>query len=83
MRTENQKEAVLQHLSTGARLSAIVALHEYGCMRLAARVNELRKEGHVIETVMMTDGDKRWAEYKLNAGQPNAQPTALHHHTLS
>lgn len=65
MRTHNQKHQILSHLQTGARLSPIVALHEYGCMRLAARINDLRSEGHVIRTDIITDGDKRWAEYKL------------------
>jgi hypothetical protein len=41
------------------------ALNEVGTMRLAARVKELRDQGHVIESTMEKRNGKRFARYRL------------------
>ncbi len=38
-------------LKSGCELSAYEALHRFGCLRLAARIEELRKLGYNIETL--------------------------------
>ena len=43
-----QTERILRHLQMGMKLTPIEALTHYGCMRLAARVADLRKLGHRI-----------------------------------
>lgn len=59
-----QAKVILDHLLTGKPLTALDALNEYGCFRLAARIHELRKEGWDIEEVMVsTQGGKRHASY--------------------
>jgi biotin operon repressor len=40
-------------------------LDRYGCFRLAARIDELRKEGLDIETVTETRNGKKFARYVL------------------
>jgi len=65
MRTDNQKYQVLNYLQQGKTITPLEALDKFGCMRLASRINELRYEGYGINTILKSDGEKRWAEYQL------------------
>ena len=47
-RHARQKDKVLSHLQTGAPLTQDQARAEYGVMRLASRISELKKAGHII-----------------------------------
>lgn len=69
---ENEKTAatqcdrILQHLKTGATITAIEALNMFGCFRLAARIADLRKKGNEIVTDKVTTGTgKHVAQYRL------------------
>jgi len=57
---------VLDHLRS-APITPMEALDAYGCFRLAARIYELRKDGHQIVTVMTPamSNRKRYATYHL------------------
>ncbi len=44
----SQKEDILRCLNGGFKLTPLDALKLFGCMRLAARINDLRKDGHEI-----------------------------------
>lgn len=66
MRLTNQKYQILNHLQSGKKITPLEALDQFGCMRLASRISELRDEGYPIETKMMSNKDKRWAEYSLD-----------------
>lgn len=55
---------ILNHLNT-APITAMEALNQYGCFRLAARINDLRMEGHHIHTEITMKNGKRFAEYHL------------------
>lgn len=46
----SQKDRVLAALQAGRRISPLDALRLFGTFRLAARISELRQEGHPIET---------------------------------
>ena len=46
-------------------LTAYVALSTVGCLRLAARIKDLRDEGHNIVTEMVRDNGKRYAGYYI------------------
>lgn len=61
----SQCEDILSHLKR-APISAIEALNSYGCFRLAARIKDLRGQGHDIETrdLDLPNG-KTVAEYHL------------------
>jgi hypothetical protein len=64
------KEEIMRRLHRGETLTRRDALLEFGCGRLAARINELRDEGHPIETTMVdvksADGSTaRVARYSL------------------
>lgn len=61
-----QKQTLLKHLKRKS-ISPFEALLVYGISRLAARVEELRKDGHPIKTNMKTDENgKRYARYVLS-----------------
>jgi hypothetical protein len=64
-RNPSQAKEILDHLESGKPLTAISALTNFGCFRLAARIFELRKEGHDIHEVTIEHGGKRYAEYYI------------------
>lgn len=45
----SQTEQILAHLKT-APITPIIALNRYGCLRLAARIAELRAAGYPISS---------------------------------
>lgn len=48
-----QCDQVLAHLKTGAYITQSEALERYGIARLAPRIEELKKRGYNITTVMI------------------------------
>ena len=64
-RYSNQKQKILHHLERFGSISPLEALQHYGCMRLAAQILELKKDGVEIVTTMRQKDDKQWAEYWL------------------
>lgn len=68
---DSQSKMILRYLETRKRgLTPLDALEKFGCMRLSARIHDLRQEGHEIETYMeeevYDDGTKkRYARYFL------------------
>jgi hypothetical protein len=69
---ETQKSKILAHLRKGT-LTAKYAEDNYGIMRLASRIGELKKDGHDITTEMIKvrtrwgSGFTRVARYRLEA----------------
>lgn len=63
MKTQNQK--ILSYLKSGKSLTPITALNKFGCFRLAARISDLRKDGHSIFTDTITKNKKTFASYKM------------------
>ncbi len=67
-----QNERILRHLQDVGQITSMEAMQDYGIMRLASRVNDLRKEGHPIITEVVEGhnryGEKtRWARYRMGA----------------
>lgn len=60
-----QTEMIRTHLENGRDITPLEALDQYGCFRLAARIDELRKAGLDIETITETRNGKKYARYKL------------------
>ena len=65
----SQKTEIRAHLERGLSISPRLALHSYGCFRLAARVQDLRAEGMPIQSRLITSAGKRFAVYWLEAGR--------------
>ena len=62
----SQNADILRHLKTEGSITPLQALHNYGCMRLAARVNDLRDKGHSIDAVIVeVSKGKRVARYSI------------------
>ncbi len=64
--THNEK--ILRHMDKFGNITAAKAATHFGCWRLAARIGELRAQGHNIETEMVTNGRVRYARYRLVKG---------------
>ena len=61
-----QAAAILKMLQAGRKITPLHALNEIGCFRLGARIWDLKRAGHKIETAMVTnEHGVRFAEYSL------------------
>ena len=62
-----QTEAVLDYLNQYGSITPLDALREIGCFRLAARIHDLEKQGHVIprSTITVT-GKKTGRKVKIS-----------------
>ena len=70
MSSMNKTKAVLQWLQTGAGISSMEAIKQFGATRLSAIIFNLKKRGYNIETVMCDGRDRfgnpmRFARYYL------------------
>ena len=74
--TNTQSGMILRDLLEGKKITPISAIKDYHCMRLAARILDLRKDGHDITTTIVHSGDKQWAEYKMAQANDN-QPAPV------
>tara|TARA_R110000764_G_scaffold6456_2_gene24229 strand:+ start:94 stop:294 length:201 start_codon:yes stop_codon:yes gene_type:complete len=64
----SQTKEILNILKSGRTLTALDALRECGCMRLAARILEIRDMGYDVLTTTIAANGKRFAGYKLIEG---------------
>ena len=62
----SHESAILTHLKSGRPITALDALRLYGCMRLAARVYDLKCSGNdIVARTRHLKGGKKVAEYVL------------------
>ncbi len=61
----NQSAQILSHLQSGKSITPKDALQLFGCFRLAARIKDLRDEGHAIQMTFEDNGTSRYARYSL------------------
>lgn len=62
----DQNAHILVHLQDKGPITPLEALSLYGCFRLGARIWDLKKRGHDIQTTMIRVGGKSVAQYSLN-----------------
>lgn len=60
-----QANQILSALKRGEKLTPLQALRKYGCMRLAARIKDLRDAGYEINTTLTRTQGSRVARYSL------------------
>ncbi len=67
---ESQNEKVKEYLVGGKTITPLEALHLFGCLRLGARIWDLRrKQGLPIVTeIVKGEQGKHYAKYSLPAG---------------
>jgi hypothetical protein len=61
--TESQNTAIRNHLRNGDSITPLDALFLFGCLRLSARIKDLRDKGEPIQMQMVKDGKKHYARY--------------------
>ncbi len=67
MNLASQSDAILKHLQSGKHLTPLEALQRFGCMRLGARIWDLKKEGHDISSQLVElPNGKRVASYRMS-----------------
>jgi len=64
-----QSERILMYLQENGSITPLDALREIGCMRLGARIYDLKRRGIAIERTMETHtgryGTTHYARYRL------------------
>lgn len=66
MNENSQNACIAIWLKQGNTITPLEALQKFGCFRLGARIADLRKAGYNIETKMVEQNGKRFAQYRLN-----------------
>jgi hypothetical protein len=59
----SQNKQILSYLQKGGKITPLQALNKFGCFRLASRISDLCKDGHVIDRKMVVRNGKRVAQY--------------------
>lgn len=65
LREGSQCDLILDHLSHGRTLTPIQALDLFGSFRLAARIDQLRNRGHLIDCEIIEENGKSFASYSI------------------
>ena len=68
----SQRTEILQSLREGP-ITPLEALDKHGCLRLAARIEELRQAGHQVVTHMVKQDGKTFAQYVLTKERKNGR----------
>lgn len=63
--TKTQTQQVLAHLETGASITPLEALKLFDCLRLGARIYDLRRRGFPIKTRTIHENGKHFASYYM------------------
>lgn len=68
MTTESQNKWVLKYMQSGFPITSMEAIDKKKITRLAARISDLKKMGHIVKTEMVIVGNnkKKVARYSLN-----------------
>ncbi|MCQ9120976.1 hypothetical protein BKG95_02450 [Rodentibacter pneumotropicus] len=66
--SQSQNARILRHLQSGGKVTALSALNDFQCLRLSARIKDLRDRGYAItdEFITMPSG-KRVKQYFIEA----------------
>ena len=64
-RYDSQKSLVLNHLKNDNGITPLEALNKFGAFRLSAIIFDLKKDGYDIDTEIINNGGKHYANYKL------------------
>ncbi len=65
MNTQSTTKKIQAWLLRGHKITSLQALEKWGCMRLSARILDLRRAGMDIRTTPITRNGKTFAQYHL------------------
>ena len=68
----SQNQQIRAHLESGKSITPIEALRKFNCLRLGARIHNLKQMGMAIHSKLVCRNGKHFAEYSLQA------PSELH-----
>ena len=60
-----QTQAIRAHLLKHNSITPLEALRKYRCFRLAARINDLKRSGFSVQSVMVERKGTRFAKYVM------------------
>ena len=61
----SQEQQILKDLEKGKRITALDAIKKYKCLRLAARILEIKNAGYNVDKNMVKKNGKTFASYCL------------------
>ena len=62
----SQNKQIADYLNKGKKLTPIDALNKFGCLRLAARIADLRNEGmNIVTKTIKLENKKQIAQYSV------------------
>lgn len=65
MDIKSQNEQIRHHLESGKTITPLEALSQFNCLRLGARIHNLKAMGLQIKSRMVKQGIKHFSEYSL------------------
>ncbi|HAQ21135.1 MAG TPA: hypothetical protein DCR40_18160 [Prolixibacteraceae bacterium] len=65
MENKSQNEQIRKHLEAGKKITPLEALEQFNCLRLGARIHNLKGMGMAICSELVERNGKRFAEYSL------------------
>ena len=68
---KSQNELIKAHLQAGYSITPLQAFSMYGCLRLGARIYDLKREGMDIDSHLVRRHGKQFSEYYLSQSQQN------------
>lgn len=69
---ESQMIQILKYLKSGRPITQLDAVKRFGCLRLGARIYDLRRDGHPISTTMArVSKNKKVAVYTYESTRKN------------
>lgn len=68
----SQNAQILKHLRTRGSITTLIAFKQYGICRLAARILDLEREGHLINRAQVSRNGKRYVAYSIVEGKRKA-----------
>jgi hypothetical protein len=60
-----QTQQIREHLLKHNSITPLEALRKFGCMRLAARIEELRRTGFSVQTAIVQRNGRRYGKYVM------------------
>lgn len=68
-----QTDRIIRHMKEHGSIDPLTAIREYGIMRLASRICDIKKAGYVVKTETVTNKNRygepvRYARYSLKEG---------------
>ena len=59
MRKASQCDKIIAHIKEHGSITPLEALREFGCMRLASRMSDLKRRGYSVKSVMESSKNKK------------------------